>query len=135
MKWLLGAVFVTVVTSGLYSPVRADDKDAHAVLDKAIKALGGEEKLGKVEAATWKGRGKVTINGDDNPFSIQTTMQGLDRVRTEFEGEFNGNAVKVVTVLNGDKGWRKFGDMAMELDSDSLASTKRTVYLQLVPIT
>ena len=37
-------------------------------------------------------------------------MQGLDHSRSEFEGDFDGNTVKGVTVLNGDKGWRKFGD-------------------------
>jgi hypothetical protein len=134
MKWLLGAVCVAVLVSGLSSSARADaDKDVNAVLDKAIKALGGEEKLSTVKAATWKGKGKITFGGNDNDFTSQTTVEGLDHFRSEFEGEFGGNKVKGVTILNGDKGWRKFGDNKMDLDKDGVANEKRNVYLQVIP--
>jgi hypothetical protein len=135
MKRFLGAVLVMVLGSGLVSHSRADDQGAQAILDKAIKALGGEEKLSKVEAATWKGKGTITLNGNDNEFTSQATMQGLDHYRSEFEGEFDGNKVKGVTVLNGDKGWRKFGDNGRELDKDAVANEKRSVYLQVIPVT
>jgi hypothetical protein len=135
MKRFLGALFVTIFVLGLGSTSRADDADATAILDKAMKALGGADKLSKIEAATWKGKGKITFGDNENEFSGQSTMQGLDHFRSEFEGEFNGNTVKGVTVLNGDKGWRRFGDMPMELDQDALANVKRTVYLSVIPIT
>ena len=38
-----------------------------------------------------------------------------------------------MTVLNGDKGWRKFGDNKMDLDGDALANEKRQIYLQVIP--
>src|SRR5262249_2170749 len=85
--------------------------------------------------AAWKTKGKISLGGNDNNFTSQTTVDGLDRVHSEFEGEFGGMAIKGVLVLNGDKGWRKFNDMGMELDKDSLANEKRNVYLQVVPIT
>ena len=61
MKRLLGAFGFTVVLFSLCSPVRADDPKVTAILDKAIKALGGQEKLGKAEVVTWKAKGKLTI--------------------------------------------------------------------------
>jgi len=134
MKRLLGALVVAVL-SGLGSQTRADDAGANAILDKAIKALGGEEKLSKAKAATWKAKGTISFNGNENQFSSQMTIDGLDRFRSEFEGTFNGNDVKGVTVLNGDKGWRKFGDNGMELDEDGVANEKRRLYLQVVPAT
>ena len=82
-------------------------------------ALGGEEKLAKADAATWKAKAKITIEGNENEMSSEGTVQGIDHFRSEFEGEFNGNNFKGVTVLNGDKGWRKFGEMVMELDGDA----------------
>jgi hypothetical protein len=39
-----------------------------------------------------------------------------------------------VTVLAGDKGWRKFGDMSMEMDTDAVTNEKRTIYLQVIPV-
>jgi hypothetical protein len=134
MKRLLGAVLVTLIVLGLGERVRAaDDKDAKAILDKAIKALGGEENLSKVKAASWKAQGKITFNGEDNPFTSQTTMQGLDHYRGEFEGEFGGNKIKGVTVLAKNKGWRQFGDQTMEVDENGIANEKRNVYLQVLP--
>jgi hypothetical protein len=132
MKWFLGAMLATALVSG---PARADDQDAKAILDKGIKALGGEEKLGKGGAFSWKAKGTITIEGNDNPISTQSTVQGLDHYRTEFEGEFGGNTIKVVTVLHGDKGWRKFADDTTDLDGDAIANEKRNIYLLVVPVT
>ncbi len=132
MKPFLGTLLATAL---LAIPARADDKDATAVLDKAIAALGGKEKLTKAGTATWKGKGTITLNGDDNPIKTKTVIQGIDRHRAEFEGEFGGNEIKGVTVLVGDKGWRKFGDDTQELDADGLANEKHRAYLQAVPVT
>jgi hypothetical protein len=132
----IGAVLVMALVAGMCSPVRAADApDANAILDKAIKAIGGEEKLSKVKVASWKAKGTVTFGGNDNPVTTQSTMQGLDHARLELEGEFGGNPFKGVTVVAGDKGWRDFGGNRMDLDKDALANEKRTIYLMWVPIT
>jgi hypothetical protein len=135
MKRFLGAILATLFLTSPISPVRADDKDPNTILDKAIKAIGGEEKLKKAEAISWKSKGTITFNGNDNDIKIQATSQGLDHYRSEFEGEFGGNPVKGVVVLNNDKGWRKFGDNSNDLDEDAIANEKRSVYLQLTPVT
>lgn len=136
MKWFLGAVLAALFVSGLGGQVKAaDDKDVKTILDKAIKALGGEEKLGKVKAATWKSKGTLTFNGGDNEFSTTSTVQGLDHFRSTFEGDFGGMKIEAVTVLAKDKGWRKFGDNQMDMDEAAIANEKRTVYLQVVPMT
>jgi hypothetical protein len=135
MKRFFGIVLVATFASGLVNSVRAEDENAKATIDKAIKALGGEEKLAKAEAFTWKSKGKFIINGSDNNFNSHITVQGFDQYRSEFEGEFNGNAVKGVTVLNGNKGWRKFGDQLIEMNEDQLANEKRSIYLMVIPTT
>lgn len=112
---------------------RAEDKNAVAVIDKAIKALGGEAKLAGVNAMTWKAKGKLTIEDNANEFTVQATVRGLDDYRSEFQGEFNGDAIRGVTVVNGEKGWRKIGDFSMKLEGDMLANEKRSIYLQVAP--
>ena len=52
-----------------------------------------------------------------------------------FEGEFNGNQFKAITVVNGDKGWRKFADNLMEMEADGLAGEKRNFYLMVTSLT
>jgi len=135
MKRLLEIACLAIFASGLGTSIRAEDETAKATVDKAIKALGGEEKLAKVEAFTWKSKGKFIINGSDNNFSSHVTVQGFDQYRSEFEGEFNGSTVKGVTVLKGAKGWRKFGDQLVEMNDDQVANEKRSIYLMLIPTT
>ena len=131
---LFGGVLAVLAIAGGRS-AWADDKDATAVLDKAIKALGGEEKLGKAAGFTWKTKGTLTFNGSDNEMSGQETMAPPDRFRADVDGEFNGNKVKIAVVLNGDKGWRKINDETMPLEGDALANEKRSLYLHLSTLT
>ncbi len=134
MKPFLCAALALVFVTAAGGPARADEKDPNAILDKAIKATGGEEKLKKLDAMTWKSKATITFNGDSNAMNFQSTVQGLDRYRAEFEGEFGGNPFKGVVVLNGKKGWRKFGDQTMDMDEDAVANEKRQIYLQVIPI-
>jgi hypothetical protein len=110
-------------------------KEAGVILDKAIKAAGGEKKLAAIKAVSWKGKGKLIFDGNENPFTSETTMQGLDHLRSSFEADFGGMEVKAIAVVAGDKGWRDFGGMKMEMDKDGIANEKRMMYLQLIPVT
>lgn len=135
MKSRLEITLATTVCFFVVCLNGASAQDANAVIDKGIKALGGEEQLTKVRVVTWKAKGKITRDGNDNEFSSQVTLQGLDQYRSEFEGTFGGNNIKGVTVINGDKGWRKFGDTAREMDAGAVANEKRNIYLQVIPAT
>jgi hypothetical protein len=135
MTRILGTSLVALVALALAPSAQADEKGAGAILDKAIKALGGEEKLAKVKAATWKTKGTISFMGNDSDVTATWTVQGLDHQRQEFEGDFGGNKITGVTVVAGDKGWRKFGENGMALDKEGLANQKRMLYLSVVPIT
>jgi hypothetical protein len=126
-----GSVLASVLLFVPFGTARADDQDAKSILDKAIKALGGEEKLGKAESFSWKSKGTVNFNGNENEFNNEVTVKGLDHFRREFGNDnFSG-----VVVLAGDKGWRKGGDNFTELEGEALANEKRNVYLQVIPTT
>ena len=66
MSRIFGTMLVTALVAGATSPLRADDKDATAILDKAIKALGGEEKLAKSQTFTQSAKGTITIMDNDS---------------------------------------------------------------------
>jgi hypothetical protein len=136
MKCFLSAVLGSMFVVGLGASVRAaDDKDAQAILDKAIKALGGQEKLSKVEAATWKAKSKFTLNGGGE-ITTTVTVQGLDHYRSATEGEFDGAKLTVVYVLAKDKGWQRNSyNGTRELNENELAMRKQDVYFVAVPLT
>jgi zinc protease len=114
------------------APDKPVDKAAMAVVDKAVEALGGREKLSAVKAATWKIRGKITIDNNDNDFTATVAVSGLHCFREEFQVTVNGEEIKGATVLNDDQAWRRFNGDANELDKDALANERRSVYLQVV---
>src|SRR5262249_44752465 len=129
MPRLCSALLVSAILSaGFARSAQADDKDVKAILDKAIKALGGEDKLKKAEAYTEKTKGTINFGGNSNEFASERTYQGLDRYHTEFGGDqFRG-----VVVLDGDKGWRRFGDNKTQMDAAAVANEKRSIYLSVV---
>lgn len=127
---VLAAIFLVTLPNA-----RAQGVDARAIVDKAIAAKGGAEKLIPTAAYAWKAKGTITFNGEDNEFTSATTVKGLNHFRGEFKGDFGGNTFEGLTILNGERGWRKFNDMLMEMDGDGLGNEKRQISLQLTPFT
>jgi hypothetical protein len=128
------AVFASLVIA-ISAAAYADDA-ADAIINKGIKALGGEVKLAKSKATTSKVKG-IFISGDNaSEFKIEHTTDGLDRYRSTFEVDFDGNKFTTVTVIDDDKGWCKEGEMeVMELEGEELANEKRDHYSQSVALT
>jgi hypothetical protein len=133
MNRILWMVAALIALGGPGSLVRADDQAVKAVLDKAIKALGGEAKLAKAEIYSRKAKGTINMNGSQSPFTVESTTQGLEHYRIDFDGDFNGNPFKLVVVLDGDKAWRKIGDDKVGFDAAAVANEQRNVYLQVIP--
>jgi hypothetical protein len=135
MKRFIGTVLAFLCIAGPVATAARAFEEPKDILDKAITALGGEEKLKKAEAISWKSTGTVNFNGNENEIKTHITAKGLDHFRRESEFDANGEARKFVIVLSGDKGWRKFGDEPQELDGDAIANQKRSAYLECIPVT
>lgn len=130
MRRLLVAVLALVLGT---AAGRADD--ATAVVDKAIQALGGADKLGKITAFQFEAKGKISVQGNESDVVRKATFQNTDHMRQSSDMKFGDMAVQVVSVLAGEKGWRKFGDMAQALEGADLANQKRIAFLEVAPIT
>jgi hypothetical protein len=130
---MIGTMMMTMFLGGIGSVARADDQAA-TVVDKAIQALGGAEKLSGLKAATWKSKGKINFGGSENDLTAENTIEGLDHYRLAWAGDFNGNKMEGATVVAGSKGWRKMGG-TNEFSADELANEKRNIYLTVIPMT
>jgi hypothetical protein len=117
MRQSVGTLLAVVVGVLAVTSARADDDKARAIVDKAIKALGGAEKLGKYKAATWNQDGTYYGMGKGLPFKGKYATQWPDQFRMEIEGVFT-------IVLNGDKGWTKMGDETKAMTKEQLAQQK-----------
>src|SRR6266404_2493348 len=55
--------------------LQADEQaEAKRIIDKAIKAMGGEEKLAKYKAITSKGKGKINVMGNEIEFTFDAAV-------------------------------------------------------------
>jgi hypothetical protein len=109
---------------------RADDAaDAKAIVEKAVKAHGGQDKLDKFPGTTVAMKGKVHVMEMAIPFTGEVTTLGADKLKLDIEIEAGGMKFRVVNVVAGDKGWAKMGDATTELDKDQLAEAKEQAYV------
>jgi hypothetical protein len=128
MRWIQRAVVAVLPVLAACVPARGQDPKATAILDKAITALGGEERLARITAFKWVGTVTFNVNGDERTSDVEFTARGLDHLRRQF-----GLNLMVVA---GDRAWQKVGDRAArELMADGVAREKRNIYLQVIPVT
>jgi hypothetical protein len=131
------AFFVAVVLLAPVSIATADDREVAAILSKAMKALGGEDKLSKIEAVTWKTTGWINMlyQGPEHfKLACELTVAGLDRSRSELAiFDSGGNNGKIRSVLNGDNTWLDWGDGLKP--TRNAAGLKRSLYLAMIPVT
>jgi hypothetical protein len=114
---------------GLAGLARADERaDAEALIDKGIKALGGEANLTKFKAATWKCKGKLHRGDGTADFSGEWALQSPDQVRIALEVTDKQGTSKQMHVLNGDKGWINIDNKeTYDMPRETLTEEKKTI--------
>lgn len=124
---ITGSLVLGLVLAG--GGLAADDQaDVKGILDKAIKATGGEETLAKYKAVTWKGKGKINLMGTEIEFTIEAAVQPPKQSRGRSEGDFSGTKFERLQVVNGDKGWVSLMGNVDEMPAAQLAAAKEDLY-------
>jgi hypothetical protein len=90
---------------------RGDEQaDAKALLDKAMKAMGGEAKLAKLSTATVQAKLSLSDGAQDITVTLDGTWQGMSQYRLDAEVQAGGQNFKALMIFNGDKGWMRARD-------------------------
>jgi hypothetical protein len=135
IRWLLLSLVALIAQVAL---ARAGDLDPKDILAKAIKALGGADKLGQAKVETWKETGTFYGFGMKLPYVANWTFQAPDKYHFLMDIEFMGQKNKLVFVINGDKAWEKFGEMQRDVEGEKLADVRHQCYslwvLSLLPL-
>ncbi len=136
MRKTLMLLLGVCVVLGLVGGVRADDQaDAKALIDKAIKAMGGEGKVARLKNTIVKGKASFQEGGQQIAITYEGSLQGMDQCRMEMEMVINGMNMKFVTVINGDKGWFKGMNMVQDAPKEVLTVIKESMYAMRMPHT
>jgi hypothetical protein len=100
-------------------PVQTNDQAAaKALIDKVVQAMGGDAKLAKLHAATWKAKGTFHGGAQEHPLTGENSAQLPGRFRFVMELEDNGKLVPVVVVMNQERGWIKINDQTNDQPRD-----------------
>jgi hypothetical protein len=121
-------LIVTAVALLLFaSPTQAAD-DPVAIVDKAIRATGGEEKLAKRKAEQWKTKGMIEIMGMKMPYAADYFFQKPGQMRFDVAMEFGGMKIAISAATDGEIAWEKSGDMVREMEEKKGKAFRDNVY-------
>jgi hypothetical protein len=95
-------------------PSSDQPSDARAVIDRAIAAAGGEEKLAHFKSQSWSEKGMFHGLGNPLPYMAKLAVEYPDKFRIEIP-HF------MTIVLNGERGWKKERETTTEMSKAELA--------------
>jgi hypothetical protein len=105
MRAFLVRILVAGVILALGGRLLAEDS-AQAVIEKAVKAHGGKEALGKIKNERVTTRGTLYAAGLSVRFTAETTVQLPGRFKNLMHLSVPGGGEQtVIQVLDGDKAW------------------------------
>lgn len=110
----------------------ADDvATARAVIQRAVEAHGGIDRLAKLKSHVRTMKGAITKSGGAVPatYEISTDLPG--KCRWQYELDTGNQKVPVVVVLNGDKGWVSNFGAAREMSKQQLEEVGDLLYASL----
>jgi hypothetical protein len=99
-RLMVGSLAVAFVLG--FVPGAFADGEVKAILDKALKAHGGAEKLGKVKCLQTKSKGKLELFGGIE-MTQETSVKFTGKFKEVVEMEVNGQKIRVSSVYDGTK--------------------------------
>src|SRR5262249_12969821 len=119
-RHVLSATVLALLIGCVGRPGVPDADDPRAVIEKAVRAQGGEEKLSRFKAGRWAGRGTLTVRGQTLPLTLETVYQLPDKYKTVMRFEVQGTTAVATQAMAGGKGWMVTQGKTLELDGKFL---------------
>jgi hypothetical protein len=120
-RWIVAAGLAVLVLR----PVRADDRaTALGILDRAIRAHGGTDALGRARLSIRTGNG-VATTGAELPFRSELIVNLPNQVRLTIEA----NRLQLITIINGDQGWQSAGGAFTDLTRQRIRELQEEAYV------
>jgi hypothetical protein len=115
----------------LVVPLPATAQDCRAVVERAMEAHGGFERLSRWQAVSSHSRGTLHAGGAVE-FTAESSTQLPAQMRTVLRFRANGRDTVQTQVLNGDRAWSDVNGQARELDPPAVRELKEAVYAERV---
>ena len=102
------ALVLCTLTAGLLlaGSTRSFAQEPKDIIEKAVKAHGGREKIEKYKALQTKSKGRLEIMGGLD-MTQEASFQFPNKIKETMHLSVNGQQIDVTTVYNGKEGWIK----------------------------
>ena len=123
------SVVLTLIVSGFLGFVgnASADAETQALIEKAIKAHGGQEKLSAEKTIQSKTKGTLEILSG-LPFTQEITIQAPKQLKEVMDLDINGMKITVTTVFNDGKAWIVANGKEIEVTDKLMEELKEGVY-------
>jgi hypothetical protein len=127
MRKIVAIAMVSVAFGSVAAlDVRADDRESPAaVVEKAIKAHGGEEALNKARSLSRTGEGVMSLSGN-TPFTEETIMALPGRVRITVD---LNKSQRLTLIVNDDKAWQIVGGAVLDVAKERIEEAREEAYV------
>ena len=124
--------FSTVAIAALLALALASDDAARGVVEKAIKAQGGADKLAKLRVMRIKAEGTINLDPGQPAiaFVIEDWWQMPDQYKTTSRFELGGKKVSQTQVLDGETGWTQRDGVTIDMPKEAVAEMREQKYAE-----
>jgi len=127
----IGPEWVLAAALALAPPGRADERSqALTVVEAAIQAHGGAEALARTQTVVRQSAGQMTVAGQDVVFACEYTARLPQRWRRHEVLRVGDQALHVLVVVNGDRGWQSSGGAVTTIAPERLKELREDAYAQ-----
>jgi hypothetical protein len=114
------------------------DEQAVAVVDKALRAHGGEQKLAGIKGQAWKGKGYIELLGNKQDYTADYIFAPPNRVRFDMHIEAFGKKVMLTVATDGKDAYEQSGELLRDMEKTKRDEFLHTAYVvhisQLYPL-
>lgn len=129
MRYLLMCPAVALMLT--MTPRESAGAEPREIIEKAVQALGGEEKLTKFKAGATRTKGTIEVMGG-LAFTQQISAQLPSQFKEAIELDVNGQKVTVTTVFDGAKGWLSINGQVRDAEDKLLTELKEAAHMMRV---
>jgi hypothetical protein len=121
MAWVLGSV-----------PLAFAQADVKAIIEKAVKAHGGADKLDKMKCLQSKSKGKLELFGSSVDMAQEMSIKYAGKFKEVAEVDVNGQKVQVISVFDGSKAAITSNGQPVEISDQILEEFKEIAHAMRV---
>jgi hypothetical protein len=106
--------------------------NARSIIDKAIRAQGGEKKVARLKIMRIKvsGKGSFVAGRGETQFTLEDTWRMPDLYKTVMQMELGGKTFVQTQVVSGERGWISINGQTQPLTNEALVEIKEQKYAE-----